>query len=57
MLDNDQRQKIQKISAAKNRFVQSASKLTGSNEKTLNRNVADARIALAELNKAMAQLS
>ena len=57
MLDNDKRQKIQKISAAKNRFVQSASKLTGSNEKTLNRNIADARIALAELNKAMAQLS
>ena len=57
MLDNDQRQKIQKISAAKNRFVQSASKLTGSNEKTLNQNIADARIALAELNKAMAQLS
>jgi ABC-type transporter Mla subunit MlaD len=56
MLDNDQRQKIQKISAAKNRFVQSASKLTGSNEKTLNQNIADARIALAELNKAMAQL-
>jgi ABC-type transporter Mla subunit MlaD len=57
MLDNDQRQKIQKISAAKNRFVQSVSKLTGSNEKTLNQNIADARIALAELNKAMAQLS
>lgn len=57
MLDNEKRQKIQKISAAKNRFVQSASKLTGSNEKTLNQNIADARIALAELNKAMAQLS
>lgn len=57
MLDNDKRQKIQKISAAKNRFVQSASKLTSSNEKTLNQNIADARIALAELNKAMAQLS
>lgn len=56
MLDNDQRQKIQKISAAKNRFVQSASKLTGSNEKTLNKNIADARKALADLNEAMARL-
>ena len=53
MLDTDKRQKIQKNSAAKNRFVQSASKLTGSNEKTLNQNIADAGKALAELNEAM----
>ena len=56
MLDNDKRQKIQKISAAKNRFVQAASKLTGSNEKTLNQNIADARKALAELNEVMGEL-
>jgi len=56
MLDNDKRQKIQKISAAKNRFVQAASKLTGSNEKTLNQNIAGARKALAELNQAMGEL-
>ena len=53
MLDNDKRQKIQKISAAKNRFVQAASRLTGSNERTLSRNIAEARKALAELNEAM----
>ena len=53
MLDNDKRQKIQKISAAKNRFVQAASKLTSSNDKTLNQNIAVARKALAELNQAM----
>ena len=56
MLDNDKRQKIQKISAAKNRFVQAASKLTGSNDKTLPQNIADARKALAELNQAMGEL-
>jgi ABC-type transporter Mla subunit MlaD len=56
MLNNDKRQKIQKISAAKNRFVQSASKLTGSNEKTLNQNIADTRKALAELNAAVGEL-
>lgn len=56
MLDNEKRQKIQKISAAKNRFVQSASKLTASNDKTLNQNIADARKALAELNEAMGEL-
>ena len=53
MLDKDKRQKIQKISAAKNRFVQAASRLTGSNERTLSRNIAEARKALAELNEAM----
>ena len=56
MLDNDKRQKIQKISAAKNRFVQASSKLTASNEKTLPQNIADARKALAELNQAMGEL-
>ena len=56
MLDTDKRQKIQKISAAKNRFVQSASKLTGSNEKTLNQNINDTRKALAELNAAVGEL-
>lgn len=53
MLDNEKRQKIQKISAAKNRFVQAAGRLTGSNERTLSRNIAEARKALAELNEAM----
>jgi ABC-type transporter Mla subunit MlaD len=56
MLDNDKRQKIQKISAAKNRFVQSASKLTGSNEKTLPQNIAETRRLLAELNAAVGEL-
>lgn len=56
MLNNDQRQKIQKISVAKNRFVQAASKLTSSNEKTLPQNIADARKALVELNEAMSKL-
>jgi ABC-type transporter Mla subunit MlaD len=56
MLDNEKRQKIQKISTAKNRFVQAASKLTSSNEKTLPRNIADAREALAALNEAMRTL-
>ena len=56
MLDNEKRQKIQKISAAKNRFVQAASKLTASNDKTLNQNIADARKALVELNEAMGTL-
>ena len=56
MLDNDKRQKIHKISVAKNRFVQATAKLTGSNEKTLPQNIADARKALAELNQAMGEL-
>lgn len=56
MLDNDKRQKIQKISAAKNRFVQSASKLTGSNEKTLAQNINETRKALAELSAAVGEL-
>ena len=56
MLDNDKRQKIQKISAAKNRFVQAASKLTSSNDKTISQNIADARKALAELNQVIGEL-
>lgn len=56
MLDNDKRQKIQKISAAKNRFVQAASKLAGSNEKTLPQNIAETRRLLAELNAAVGEL-
>jgi hypothetical protein len=56
MLDTDKRQKIQKISAAKNRFVQASSKLTASNDKTLTQNINDTRKALAELNAAVADL-
>ena len=56
MLDNEKRQKIQKISAAKNRFVQASSKLTASNEKTLTQNINDTRKALAELNAAVGEL-
>jgi len=56
MLDNVKRQKIQKISTAKNRFVQSVNKLTGSSEKTLNQNINETRKALAELNSAVGEL-
>ena len=56
MLDNDKRQKIQKISATRNRFVQASSKLTASNEKTLTQNINETRKALAELNAAVGEL-
>ena len=56
MLDNDKRQKFQKISAAKNKFVQAASKLTASNDNTLTQNINVKRKALAELNAAVREL-
>ena len=56
MLEAEIRQKIQKISASKNRFTQVSSRLTSSNEKTLAQNINDTKKALAELNEAVSKL-
>lgn len=56
MLDNDKRQKFQKISAAKNRFFQATSKLTASNDNTLTQNINVTRKSLAEPNASVKEL-